>query len=191
MVFAFSNSLDPDHTSNPRDVARPSCTARPKHLQTSSPLINSRQFAGWIHDRIAGLRTRKLRIILRNMRKTRPLDALFPKTRQAVLATVYLEPTQRCVCIRLDSSPGRDACERRRPHDCRPDRARRARPSPERGRDNAPSSGEPVHLHTERDCEETRIGHHFLSTVMSSEKLFVIGDDDDLATATERKRLDG
>lgn len=34
-------------------------------------------------------------------------------------------------------------------------------------------------------------GHHFLSAVMSSEKLFVIGNDDDLATATERKRVDG
>src|SRR4051794_35823932 len=37
---------------------------------------------------------RNLRIVLCNMRNSSPLDALFPKTRQAVLATVYMDPSR-------------------------------------------------------------------------------------------------
>ncbi len=36
-------------------------------------------------------------------------------------------------------------------------------------------------------AEKLAAGHHFLSAVMSKEKLFVIGDQDDLAAATERE----
>jgi IS30 family transposase len=39
----------------------------------------------------------------------------------------------------------------------------------------------------EEIAEKLASGHHFLETVMSREKLFVLGDKDDLATATERK----
>lgn len=39
----------------------------------------------------------------------------------------------------------------------------------------------------EEIAEKLALGHHFLETVMGKEKLFVLGDKDDLAAATERK----
>jgi predicted nucleotidyltransferase len=39
----------------------------------------------------------------------------------------------------------------------------------------------------EEFAEKMRSGHHFLKTVMRNEKLFILGDHDDLAAATERK----
>lgn len=39
----------------------------------------------------------------------------------------------------------------------------------------------------EEIAEKLAAGHHFLETVMSKEKLFVLGDTDDLAAATKRE----
>ncbi|MGC8641394.1 MAG: nucleotidyltransferase domain-containing protein [Isosphaeraceae bacterium] len=39
----------------------------------------------------------------------------------------------------------------------------------------------------EEIAEKLSLGHHFLGTVMSKEKLFVVGDEDDLAAATQLK----
>lgn len=40
---------------------------------------------------------------------------------------------------------------------------------------------------SEEIAEKLAAGHHFLETVMSKEKLFVLGDTDDLAAATKRE----
>jgi len=42
-------------------------------------------------------------------------------------------------------------------------------------------------LPTSEIAEKLAAGHHFLATVMSEEKLFVLGDKDDQAAATQLK----
>jgi uncharacterized protein len=206
-----------------------------------------------------------LRIVLFNMRKTSPLDALFPKTRQAVLATVYMDPTREWYLSDLarhigvtPSSLQRELVSlvqagilRRREDGNRAyysaetespifgdlhglllrtaglrdvlaeslepfrDRVRVAfvygslarqeeqprsdidlmvigsvglaelAPALKHAEERLLRPVNPSIYSPEEIAEKLASGHHFLETVMSKEKLFVLGDKDDLAAATQ------
>jgi predicted nucleotidyltransferase len=195
------------------------------------------------------------------MRKTKPLDALFPKTRQAVLATVYMDPSREWYLSDLAPSSlqreivslvGAGILRRREDGNRAYYRAETESPifedlhglllrtaglrdvltdslEPFRQRisvafvygslarnEEQPRSDidlmvigriglaelapalkraeekllRPVNpsIYTpEEIAEKLASGHHFLESVMSREKLFVLGDKDDLAAATERE----
>ena len=208
-----------------------------------------------------------LRIILRIMRKTSPLDALFPKTRQAVLATTYLNPSREWylsdLARHLDVTPSslqrelaslvRAGILRRKEHGNRTYYSAEAESpifedlrglllrtvglrdvlvellEPFRNRilvaflygsfarnDARPGSDidlmvisriglaelapvlrqaetkllrplNPSVYTPEEVAEKLALGHHFLGMLMSGEKLFVLGSEDDLARIAQRQ----
>ena len=201
------------------------------------------------------------------MRNARPLDALFPKTRQAVLATVYMDPTREWYLSDLARHIGvtpsslqrevvslvRAGILRRREdgnrayysaeiespifadlhglllrtaglrdvlaEDLVPFRDRIAvafiygslarneerprsdidlvvigriglselAPALKHAEDKLLRPVNPSVYTPEEIAGKLGAGHHFLTTVMSSEKLYVLGGKDDLAAVTERK----